>query len=309
MRCLILGGGGFIGSHLSDMLLASNHDVNIFSRPNARYLEHVRRQGANVFIGDYLNPRDVGPALAGCEVLYHLVSATVPQTSNDNPQLDIEANVLGTLHLLDEARKAGVRQVVFASSGGTVYGIPQEIPIKENHPTEPTSSYGICKLAIEKYLHLYWLLHGLDYRILRIANAYGVRQPITATQGVISSFLDKALHGEELIIWGDGTVMRDYVYVTDVAAALVEATVYQGEHRIFNVGAGRGHSLNDIIESIEQVVRRPLQLRYKPARIFDVPVNILDISQAGIHLNWQPTIGLQEGISRTYEWAQRDSGK
>jgi UDP-glucose 4-epimerase len=304
MKCLILGGGGFIGSHLSDTLLASNHDVNILARPSSRYLEYAKSQGAHVFLGDYLNPQDMGPALSGCEVLYHLISATVPQTSNDNPIMDVEANIVGTIHLLDQARRAGVRQVIFASSGGTVYGVPQEIPIKENHPTEPTSSYGIGKLAIEKYLHLYWVLYGLDYRILRIANAYGARQPITATQGVISSFLDKALHGKDLMIWGDGTVIRDYIYVTDIAAALMKAALYDGEHRIFNIGAGRGHSLNDIIESIEQVVRHPLQLKYMPARIFDVPVNILDISQAKLHLNWQPAIGLQEGISRTYEWAR-----
>ena len=223
-------------------------------------------------------------------------------TSNEDPRHDVETNVLGTLQLLDKARKAGVKKIIFSSSGGTVYGIPKEIPIKEDHSTEPTSSYGICKLTIEKYLYLYWKLYGLDYCVLRVANAYGERQPITETQGVISTFLDKALRKNEITIWGDGSVIRDFIYAGDIANAFVKASNYEGEPRIFNIGGEQGLSINEIISIISKITGEQLQLKYMPSRIFDVPVNILDISRAKKYLNWQPEVGLFEGISRMHEW-------
>lgn len=307
MRCLVLGGGGFIGSHLVEALLASGNEVSVFDSPNARYLSFFRQQGIKIFTGNFLNFDDVTPSLSNADVVYHLISATVPQTSNDSPEYDVQANVLGTLRLLNGLRKTQVKKVIFASSGGTVYGMPKEIPIKESHPTDPTSSYGICKLTIEKYLHLYWTLYGLDYCVLRIANAYGVRQPITMTQGVISSFMDKAMRGDELVIWGDGSIMRDYIYISDIANAMTKAANYTGEYKIFNIGAGQGHSLNDIVSSLEMVFQEPLKLTYMPARTFDVPVNILDISRAKKYLDWMPMVSLHDGISRTYEWARQDS--
>ena len=290
-----------MGSYLCKALLEHGEEVVVFDRPEARYLDLVRKQGAGLFVGDFLNRDDLRRALSGCDLVYHLASTTVPQTSNDDPVYDVDTNILGTLHLLDEAKKAKVKKIVFVSSGGTVYGIPQEIPIKENHPTEPTSSYGICKLAIEKYLHLYWILYGLDYYILRIANAYGERQPITDTQGVISSFLDKAIRGDELVIWGDGAVVRDYVYIEDIANALARAASYEGELKVFNVGAGKGHSINDIINIIERITNQSLKLKYIPGRTFDVPTNVLDITRAKTHLKWEPVTDLFEGIARTYD--------
>jgi UDP-glucose 4-epimerase len=307
MKCLVLGGGGFIGSHLVEALLAAGHLVKVFDSPTARYLDHLQRKGADVLTGNYLKLEDIRHALTDIDIIYHLISATVPQTSNDNPIFDVEANVIGTLQLLDEARKNRIKKIIFSSSGGTVYGIPQEIPIKEIHSTHPISSYGICKLTVEKYLHLYWTLYGLDYTILRISNAYGVRQPARATQGVISSFMDKILHGEELTVLGDGSVIRDYIYISDIVDAMVKAASYAGNHKIFNIGAGQGHSIKDIVDSFEKVIQHPLQLKYLPARSFDVPVNILDISLAVNYLKWSPKVGLQDGIFRTYEWALHKS--
>lgn len=309
MKCVVIGGGGFIGSHLCEALLAGGHEVRAFDRPEARFLLEVERAGANVITGNFLNQVDIGKVLTDCEVVYHLVSATVPQTSNENPTFDVEANILGTLRLLNAAKEAHVKKIVFASSGGTVYGIPKEIPIKEGHPTNPTSSYGITKLTIEKYLYLYSTLHGLSYCILRIANAYGERQPIMGTQGVVGIFLDKALHNSEITVWGDGSIMRDYTYIGDIVNAFVKAGTYEGEPRIFNIGAGQGHSVNDIINIIEQVIQRPLGINYVSGRTFDIPVNILDISRAKMYLHWQPTVGILEGISRTIEWMTKELEK
>lgn len=306
MKAVIIGGGGFLGSHLAETLIANGHEARIFARPGARYLAYSSQRGADIVTGDFLDPIAMGNAISDCDVVYHLASATVPQTSNENPRYDVEANLVGTLQLLDLMRSANVKKIIFASSGGTVYGIPQEIPIKESHPTDPTSSYGITKLAIEKYLHLYWTLHGIDYCVLRISNAYGVRQPITQTQGAIATFLGKAAANDEIMIWGDGSVLRDYVYASDIASAFLQASSYQGEIKIFNIGSGQGHSLNDIIGAIENVVQVPLQVKYMSGRLFDVPINVLDISLAKMHLNWQPRIGLVEGISHTFEWTQKE---
>jgi len=306
MKVVILGGGGFLGSHLAETLLANGQDVRVFDQPSARYLEYSSQRGANIVTGDFLDPSAIGDAISKCDVVYHLVSTTVPQTSNENPRYDVESNLIGTLQLLEQMRSANVKKIIFASSGGTVYGIPQEIPIKESHPTDPISSYGIVKLAIEKYLHLYWTLYGMDYCILRISNAYGARQPITPTQGAIAAFLGKAAAKEEIVIWGDGTVLRDYIYGSDIANAFLQASLYQGEWKVFNIGSGHGHSLNDIVGAIENITQVPLQIKYLPGRRFDVPVNVLDITRAKSHLHWEPKVRLEEGVLSAFEWMQRN---
>lgn len=306
MRCVVVGGGGFIGSHLCESLLAEGHDVTVFDRGESRNLDRLKQKGAILFTGDFFNPEDVQRALVNQDIVFHLLSTTVPQISNEDPSYDVETNVIGTLKFLDLARKAQVKKIIFASSGGTVYGIPQEIPIKENHPTDPTSSYGITKLIIEKYLYLYWVLHGLDYCILRIANAYGERQRPTATQGVIPVFLERALRNNEIIVWGDGSVIRDYIFVTDVSKAFIKALTYLGELKVFNIGSGQGHSLGDVIHVIESVTGQALRVKYTNSRSFDVPISVLDISRAKNYLNWAPTISLFEGIARMYAWMLKE---
>ena len=306
MRYLILGGGGFLGSHLSQTLLAAGHKVKIFDSPNARYLEIARQLGAEIVIGDFLNPRDLSKALIECDQIFHLVSMTVPQTSNDNPQFDVETNIIGTLRLLELLKNSEIQKVIFASSGGTVYGIPQKIPIKEFHPVNPISSYGITKLCIEKYLHMYWALFDVNYCVLRISNAYGDRQPVTKSQGVISSFLEKTIQNKEIVVWGDGSNIRDYIYVGDIAKAFMAASVYNGDLRVFNIGSGRGHSLVDIINIIEQVTGQKIRVRYAPDRSLDVPINILNNERAKLHLKWQPEIELLDGVSKTLEYMRRE---
>lgn len=307
MRCIVIGGGGFIGSHLCETLLMESHEVTVFDTERAPNLERLRQRGAVISMGDFFNPEDLRRSLENQDAIFHLFSTTVPQTSNDDPAHDVETNVIGTLRLLEEAKRARIKKVILASSGGTVYGIPQEIPINESHPTDPTCSYGITKLTIEKYLHLYWTLYGLDYCILRISNAYGERQRPTATQGVIPVFLKRALQDDELMVWGDGSVMRDYIFVTDIANAFLKALTFSGEMKVFNIGSGQGHSLRDVIHIIEKVTGRTMKVKYTEGRSFDVPISVLDISRAKNYLNWTPTISLFEGIARTYAWLSREA--
>src|ERR1700694_1297380 len=301
--CLVLGGAGFIGSHLVEALVKGGHRVKVFDRPHLDRLPmFLRHKGVEVFTGDFLNSEALGPALPGTEVVFHLISTTLPKTSNDNPIYDVETNLLGTLRLIELCRAHKVRKIVFVSSGGTVYGIPKSIPIDESQPTHPTCSYGIHKLAVEKYLHLSRVLHGLDYCVLRPANLYGPRQRLDIAQGAVAVFLDRALRNEKIQIWGDGSVVRDYVYVEDAVGAFLKALTFEGEPKIFNIGSGLGVSLNELVRDIQTLVGHPLAVEYTAARSLDVPVNILDASLARQHLGWSPSTPLAEGLRHTYEW-------
>ena len=184
------------------------------------------------------------------------------------------------------------------SSGGTVYGIPQAVPISETHPTDPICSYGITKLAMEKYVALYRQLHGLEGVVLRVANPFGPRQRLDAAQGVVPVFLGKALRHEPLQIWGDGSTVRDFLDVADVVAALLAVVRYKGSESLFNIGSGQGLSLNQLIAQLEQQLNRSLDVQYLPSRGCDVPTNVLCIDRAKEALNWAPKIPVADGLRR-----------
>ncbi|QTL03036.1 NAD-dependent epimerase/dehydratase family protein [Aquabacter sp. L1I39] len=297
--CLVLGGRGFIGSHLVAALAAEGWRVRSFDRAGSKPLvRYGLCPSLEQLDGDFTDAADVARAVEGCEVCFHLVSTTLPKTSNDDPLFDVESNLLSSIRFLQQAHKAGVKRVVFVSSGGTVYGPPRELPIPETHATDPQCSYGIVKLAIEKYLELFRELHGLDYRILRLSNPFGEGQRLQASQGAVAVFLGKALRGERIEIWGDGTVVRDYVHISDVVAALTRAATAPTKSRVFNIGSGEGLSLNGLLDGIEHVLGRPARRVYLNARAFDVPVNLLDIGRARQELGWAPRLSFIEGLMR-----------
>jgi len=300
MQAVVVGASGFIGSHLVDGLLAAGYRVKAL----ARHLPGLISSVAQTNPALTLSPLSMGDGLAlqeaveGSDLVFHLASGSLPQSSNRDPQADVQVNLLGALKVLEAARQAQVKRLVMVSSGGTVYGVPQQVPIPETHPTEPTCSYGICKLAIEKYVALYSQLHGLDGLVLRVANPYGERQRLDATQGVVPVFLGKALRGEPLQIWGDGSTVRDFLHISDVVAALLAAARYEGEERLFNVGSGEGLSLSQLVDLLGAELKRPLAVEYLPARGFDVPTNVLCIERAQRCLGWSPQVPVAEGLHR-----------
>jgi len=302
--CLVLGGRGFIGSHLIAALLSHGYRVRCFDRPHVVALgrDLLDAPGFELIEGDLANEAEIAEAIEGCDVCYHLVSTTLPKSSNADPVYDIESNVVATVKLLNHAVKSGVRKVVFASSGGTVYGNPVSIPIQESHPTNPVCSYGISKLAIEKYLGLFKQLHGLDYTVLRIANPFGERQRTHSSQGAVAVFLNKVLLGEAIEIWGDGSIVRDYIDISDVVDALLLAMEQTSDQHVFNIGSGRGHSINELIRAIEKATGRTADCRYLPSRAFDTPSNVLCNTLANQCLGWSPKVGFEEGLERFAVW-------
>lgn len=303
MRALVIGGNGFIGTNLVDALIAGRHQVRVFDRYPSRYKE--QNPSVEYLVGDLGNHGELKEAVEGVDWVFHLAYTTLPQTSNDDPVYDVRSNVADTVQLLQECKQSGTRKVVFISSGGTIYGVPQEVPIPEDHTMEPICSYGITKLAIEKYLSLFHRLWGLEYVVARISNPYGEQQNPHAKQGAIGVFLGNIAEGKPITIWGDGSVVRDYIYIGDAVAALVAAAEYQPVQegpRIFNIGAGQGHSLNEIVDEIRSVVDLPVDLRYTPARPVDVPANVLDITRARTVLKWRPKVELKDGLTRTWQW-------
>lgn len=303
MKALVIGGNGFIGTHLVDALLDAGHKAVVFDRYPSRYREQNPR--VDYISGDFANHGEVEKAVQGIDWVFHLAYTTLPQTSNDDPVYDVRSNVVDTLQLLEACKVNGVRKVIFISSGGTVYGIPRQTPIPEDHPNEPMCSYGISKLTIEKYLKLFHQQWGLDYVVARLSNPYGALQNPFAKQGAIGVFLGNVMQGQPITVWGDGEVVRDYIYIKDAAQALVLAAEYEAgpeQPRIFNVGYGRGYSLNEIIEEIKKVVDMPVQVNYTPARPVDVPINVLDVSRAARAFEWQPKVDLSEGLAETWRW-------
>jgi UDP-glucose 4-epimerase len=275
----------------------------VFDRKNVdlRNLEAVR--GDWDFLGgDFLNESDQRAALADATRIFHLISTTIPATSDRNPVYDVETNMVATVRLLDLAREAGVGRVVFLSSGGTVYGRPDRLPIDETQATEPLVSYGVVKLAIEKYLALYHRLHGISYRILRLSNPYGPRQDTAGAQGAASVFLERAFRGQPIEIWGDGSVVRDYIYVADAVEGVLAADEDDRETGVYNIGSGEGVSLNDLAKTIETIAGRKLEIRYEASRPFDVPANVLDVTRAREDLGWIPHTPLPEGLRLTWDW-------
>ena len=305
MKCVIFGGGGFIGSAIADRLLRDGHALRIFERPRVlTYRTFAPDESVEWITGDMLSTHDVGAAIDGMDVVLHLVSSTLPKSSNDDMVYDVQSNLVSTLQLLNLMVAKRVRRIVFISSGGTVYGRPQYTPIDEQHPTNPVVSYGITKLAIEKYLLMFEAMHGIKANILRVANPYGERQRVETAQGAVGVFLHRALSGQPIEIWGDGSATRDYLHISDVADAFARAIGYEGQFSVFNISSGAGTTLNQLLVVLEETLGRPIERHYLPGRAFDVPVSVLSNALARRELGWEPRASLRDGIGRTAEWVR-----
>ncbi|ULB11766.1 NAD-dependent epimerase/dehydratase family protein [Cereibacter azotoformans] len=305
MKLLVIGGCGFIGSHVVDLLLQEEVRVRVFDRRPEAFRAPL--PAVDYVMGDYTDPTQLFEAVRDVDAVLHLASTTVPATANLNPVADIEGNLVATVRLLDVMRATGKRRLVFLSSGGTVYGVPEADPVPEDHPLRPISSYGIVKVAIENYIRMEQALHGIEPVILRASNPYGPRQSHAGIQGIIGTHLWRAARGEPVEVWGDGQVTRDFIHVRDLAELCVRA-LRSHTSGCFNAGSGTGTSVAEIVAGIDRTVRAsggpPVRPLCRPGRAFDVPRVVLDISRAREAFGWAPRIGLDEGLAESWRWVR-----
>ncbi len=297
-NCLVIGGSGFIGRNLVLELAKREYKVSGFSNV-APPGDFNRRFDWR--LGDFADPTAVAAAVDGMDVVFHLVSTSVPGTAQANIAADIDNNVKASVQFMDICSRHKVGRVVFISSGGTVYGPDVAVPISEDAPTNPISAYGVTKLSIEKYFYMYAHTQGLKSTVVRLSNPYGPNQDAGKIQGVIPIFLRKILNGETICIWGDGSVVRDYIHIDDVNDALLRVAAEDAPFSLYNIGSGVGHSLLEVIEQIAAICGKTPVVKFMPARGFDVPSNILDIRRARHMLGWAPRINLHAGIEMTHK--------
>lgn len=302
MKILITGGAGFIGSHVADLLIENNFDVSIVDNlssgkleninPKARFYKCDARDSEIFKIIETEKP----------QIVIHNAAQLSVRNSVDDPLNDASINIIGGLNVLEACRKIKVGKIIFASSGGVVYGEQQYFPADENHPTKPISPYGVAKLSFEKYLFYYNYIFGIKYTCLRYANVYGPRQDPHGEAGVVAIFSKKLLNNEQPVINGDGKQTRDYVYVKDVAAANLSAirNDFVGE---INIGTGVETDVNDIFDILKKAAgKKDLKEVHGPAKTGEQERSVLSYKKAQTILGWEPKVKIKEGLTRTFEW-------
>jgi UDP-glucose 4-epimerase len=315
MRALVTGGAGFIGSTLVDRLLAEGHAVDVvddLSSGSLANLADARSDGRARLTFHRLDIRS--PSLVDFivhhrpEVVFHLAAQADVRVSVARPVFDAEVNVVGTLHVLEGARAAGTRKVVLAASGGTLYGEPEELPVRESHPQRPLSPYGVSKKAAADYLAAYRELHGIEFTALALANVYGPRQDPHGEAGVVAIFAGHLLSGEPCTVFGDGNQTRDFVYVDDVVDAFARAAA-QGSGLLLNIGTGEETSVNHLYDVMAAAAGVDAPPHYAPPRAGELERSALDPGRANIHLGWQPWTTLDAGAREVLRWFRdhRDS--
>lgn len=305
MKILLLGAAGFIGTNLTIELAKNNeNEITLVDKSKGYFRPIMNRNFHNVHIveSDFSEGMNFDSILEGQEIVYHLVSTTVPTTSNQHIPQELIANVIFSSELFEACVRCGVKKVIFISSGGTVYGKESDCPLKEKTPTNPISSYGVQKITIEKLLYLYRYMYGLDYRIIRLANPYGPYQRPNGVLGAVTTFTYKALKGDEITVYGDGSVVRDYIYIADAIRGIMKIVEGDNKHRTFNLGCGYGTSIKKVLETIESALKIKVKVSYKEARKVDVPVNYLDISRYEKYYGALNPITLEEGIKLTADF-------
>ena len=302
MKILITGGAGFIGSHVADLLLENKYDVCIVDNLSSGKLENVN-PNAKFYKCDirdsqiYKIIEDEKP-----QIIIHNAAQMSVRNSVEDPLNDADINIIGGLNVLEAAKKAKVKKIIFASSGGVVYGEQQYFPADEDHPTKPICPYGVAKLSYEKYLYYYHYIFGIKYIALRYANIYGPRQDPNGEAGVVAIFSKKLLSGDQPIINGDGMQTRDYVYVKDVAIAnlLAVNTDYIGE---INIGTALETNVNKIFNILKNAAGKPdLEEVHGPAKKGEQKRSVLSYKKAQQILGWKPEVKLEEGLIKTFNW-------
>lgn len=304
---LIIGGNGFIGTAIQK-ILSKQKEINniiILDKRDRRFKCSIDEKIISVAID--LENKSILKQLMEKYSITHVIdlySASTPVTSNNLIEVDIKSTLLPFINLLNICIELNIQKILYASSGGAIYGNISKLKIDEETCAKPISSYGIIKHTCEQYLELYHRLHGLNYNSMRISNPFGPMQDPLSKQGVIAKFVYHALHKKTIEIWGDGSIIKDYIHVDDVATAFLD-TLNIKESGNVNIGSGQGVSINELIVSIEKILDCKIQKKYTPKKKHDIERNVLSIEKAKQILKWKPDISLYDGILETIKWQRK----
>ncbi|MEP6957174.1 MAG: NAD-dependent epimerase/dehydratase family protein [Nitrospirota bacterium] len=305
-HCCVIGGAGFLGSHIVEVLHAKGERVTVVGRTPVP--SRILPKGVRYIPGDYGERAFLLGALKGVDEIINLAYSTVPSTSFDDPVQDILSNLPAAVGLFEVASRLAIQRIVIVSSGGTVYGPAQDVPILEGHPTNPISPYGVTKLAIEKYGLMFMKLKGLPVVTVRPANAFGEQQKPFTGQGFVATAMASVLRRKELFLYGDPGTIRDYIHVADVATGIVAALESGKPGSFYNIGSGEGRSNKDILDAIyplAQAAGLEPKVNILPSRQFDVVVNVLDSGKLKQDTGWVATVPFNIGIEQTWNWFMR----
>lgn len=310
MKALVTGGAGFIGSTLVDRLLAEGHVVDVvddLSTGSMANLAEARSDRGHQLKLHQIDIRDDAVveliARREPEVVFHLAAQADVRVSVARPAFDAQVNIVGSINVLEGARRGGTRKVVFASSGGTIYGepAPADLPVRESHPQQPVSPYGVAKRVVTDYLHVYRELHSIEFTSLAMANIYGPRQDPHGEAGVVAIFAGLLRDGKPCTIFGDGTQTRDFVYVDDAVDAFVRAAT-RGSGLLCNIGTGVETSVNELYAAMAAAAGSTAPPQYAPARTGELARSALDPGRAALHLGWEPWTSLADGVAEVVRW-------
>lgn len=299
---LVTGGAGFIGSNIVDLLIGNGYNISVIDNLYTGKKENLNKK-ARFYRRDIRNRnlKEVFKKEKPEFVIHHAAQVNVRKSMSD-PEFDADVNIMGTINLLECCKNFNIEKIVYASSGGAVYGEPQYLPADESHPINPISQYGASKHAVEHYLELYWKNFGIDYVSLRYSNVFGPRQDPFGEGGVVAIFIGKFLKNLKPVIFGDGNQTRDFVYVGDVANANLVSLIKKTDTRIFNIGAGIETSVNEISEKLKNILNSKIVPIYGDAIQGEVRRIYLDVSLAEKELGWKPGVTLDNGLRKTIEW-------
>lgn len=308
-KALVLGANGFIGSHLVDKLASDGHEVRAFDRFGSNEPQFNNNQNVEIFRGDYLNTGDLTEALKDIEYVFHFISTTTPATAENDPIVDIDTNVHMSVELFKLCVESKIKRILFASTGGAIYGENNGEPLKETDPTLPVSPYAIGKLAIENYLRYFRVKHHLDSTVFRISNPYGERQPFHRRQGVIPIFLENIYRGNPITVLGDGSMTRDYIYVKDMVSMISAVFEKDSLKDVYNLGSGTSTSLSEVIGVAEEVTGRDVSIDRKPIPPTFIHNVVLDMTRFVDDFNIKPETNLKIGMAATYEYIKNEINK
>jgi UDP-glucose 4-epimerase len=297
-RVVVVGAAGFVGRALTRSLLASGIGVDAVVRSSTARAE----PGATAHVGGLEDTATMQRLVDGCTTIVHVASASTPSVSRSSPTIESDLNLSPTLRLLEVLQGHPGKHLVYMSSGGAVYGSTEGTPVRETAPLAPQSYYGAGKVAIEAFLGAFAHAHGTRVTILRPSNVYGPGQPRYLAFGVVRTMLQHALDGTTVEIWGDGSVVRDYLYIDDLVDAFMRVIAAGAPGATYNVGAGAGHSLREVLDLVEQVSGRNVAREFRSARTIDVPRIVLDCAAIRRDMGWIPATPLRAGLERTWEW-------